>query len=147
MKDCRTDYFQAERRRGPSSRGECGVKGCTEPTTENKPYCIEHIGRSPHASQIAVYLASRAEEEGRALRRSGWKNIDTKGSRAREIVDYLTIHGAQSPKRLALNLEISSELLDAYIMAMEKAGLVRLLTLGSRRGTPRKVIALWDKAA
>jgi hypothetical protein len=136
-----------ERRKGQSSHGDCRVKGCTTKTAENKPYCIDHIEQSPHAKRILDYLAEREVEEDRATRPSGWKRIDVNGSRAREIMEYLAIHGAQSPKRLALKVEIAPAALDAYITALEKAKAVRLLTLGSRRGTPRQVIALCERAA
>lgn len=147
MKDKRTELMQDENRRPASRRGECCVEGCKEQTTEHKSYCIDHIAQAPHATAIAGYLIARELEETRAAGRNGWKYVDVHGSRAREIVNYLTHHGAQSPKRLAVNIEISPAALDAYLVAMERAKIIRQLTLGSRRGTPRKVVALWDKAA
>ena len=147
MRDKRTELMQDENRRPASRRGECSVSGCKEPTTEYKPYCIEHIDRVPHASAISDYLKDREVEERRAARRNGWKHIDVNGSRAREIVNYLVVHGAQSPKRLAINIEIAPAALEAYLVAMERAKLVKRLTLGSRRGTPREVVALWERAA
>ncbi len=53
--------------------------------------------------------------------------------------------GAQTPKRLAITVEIRPNSLDNYLSALERAGLVKTLTLGSRRGTPRRVVTLTEE--
>lgn len=113
-------------------------------TTERKPYCIEHLDRLPYVKELQAALLHRDEEEDAAASRKGWKAVDTEGSRAREIIDQLAVKGAQTPKRLAITVEIRPTSLENYLGALERAGLVKTLTLGSRRGTPRRVVTLTD---
>ena len=130
-------------RRPVPARECCRVPGCGHATTERKPYCIDHIDRLPYVKELQAELAHRdAEEMAAASSRRGWKAVELEGSRAREIVDQLAVKGAQTPKRLAITVEIRPNSLENYLSALERAGLVKKLTLGSRRGTPRRVVTL-----
>jgi hypothetical protein len=129
-------------RRPVPAREACHVPGCGHPTTERKPYCIDHIDRLPYVKELQAQLAHRDAEEVAATSRRGWRAVDPTGSRAREIIDQLAVKGAQTPKRLAITVEIQPNSLESYLGALERAGLVRTLTLGSRRGTPRRVVTL-----
>lgn len=132
-------------RRPVPAREACHVDGCGRPTTERKPYCIEHIDRLPYVQELQAQLAHRDAEEVAASSRRGWRAVDTDGSRAREIIDQLAVRGAQTPKRLAITVEIRPNSLENYLGALERAGLVKTLTLGSRRGTPRRVVTLTNE--
>jgi hypothetical protein len=138
------DRRQSQRagRRPVPAREACHVPGCGRATTERKPYCIEHIDRLPYVQELQAELAHRDAEEVAAASRRGWRAVDTEGSRAREIIDQLAVKGAQTPKRLAITVEIRPGSLENYLGALERAGLVKTLTLGSRRGTPRRVVTL-----
>ena len=129
-------------RRPLQAREHCHVPGCSHPTTERKPYCIDHLERLPYVRELQEQLAQRDAEEVAATAKKGWKAVDIVGSRAREIVDQLSVKGAQTPKRLAITVEMRPSSLEAYLAALERAGLVKTLTLGSRRGTPRRVVTL-----
>jgi hypothetical protein len=131
-------------RRPVPARELCHVEGCGHVTTERKPYCIDHLDRLPYVRELQAALFSRDQEEQAAFNRKGWRAIDTDGSRAREIIDQLAVKGAQTPKRLAITVEIRPGSLESYLGALEKAGLVKTLTLGSRRGTPRRVVTLTE---
>lgn len=120
------------------------MAGCGRPTTERKPYCIEHLDRLPYVQDLQAELQMREAEELAAAGRKGWRAVEIDGSRAREIIDQLAVRGAQTPKRLAITVEIKPSSLENYLAALERAGLVHTLTLGSRRGTPRKVVTLTD---
>ena len=150
----KTRILSLEQRRGRRSarlpvpaREFCRVQGCGHPTTERKPYCIEHLDRLPYVKELQEQLARRDAEETAATGRKGWKSVDPVGSRAREIIDQLAVKGAQTPKRLAITVEIRPSSLEGYLGALERAGLVRTLTLGSRRGTPRKVVILTEEGS
>ena len=132
-------------RRPVPAREVCRVQGCGHVTTERKPYCIEHIDRLPYVQELQAELAHRDAEEVAAASRRGWRAVNTDGSRAREIIDQLAVKGAQTPKRLAITVEIRPNSLENYLGALERAGLVKTLTLGSRRGTPRKVVTLTNE--
>jgi predicted ArsR family transcriptional regulator len=114
-------------------------------TTERKPYCIEHLDRLPYVRELQAQLFSRDAEEEAAATRKGWRAVDPAGSRAREIIDQLAVKGAQTPKRLAITVELRPTSLENYLGALERAGFVKTLTLGSRRGTPRRVVTLTDE--
>ncbi len=92
-----------------------------------------------------MQLCSRDAEEDAAASRKGWRAVDPVGSRAREIIDQLAVKGAQTPKRLAITVELQPTSLENYLGALERAGLIKTLTLGSRRGTPRRVVTLTDE--
>lgn len=136
-----------DNRRKPSSKQPCGKKGCANTATENKPFCIDHLEQFGHAAKLSSSLAERDEEELKAASRLGWKKIDVRGSRAQEIVEVLIASGAQTPKRLAIMVDIRPEALAGYLKALERAKILRVLTLGSRRGTPRTVVALRERIA
>ena len=132
-------------RRPVPAREVCRVQGCGHVTTERKPYCIDHLDRLPYVRELQAQLSSRDAEEVAATSRKGWRAVDPTGSRAREIIDQLAVKGAQTPKRLAITVELRPNSLENYLGALERAGLVKTLTLGSRRGTPRKVVTLTDE--
>ena len=132
-------------RRPAPAREVCRVQGCGHVTTERKPYCIDHLDRLPYVRELQAQLSSRDAEEVAAASRKGWRAVDPDGSRAREIIDQLAVKGAQTPKRLAITVELRPNSLENYLSALERAGLVKTLTLGSRRGTPRRVVTLTDE--
>ncbi len=115
------------------------------PTTERKPYCIEHLESLPYVQDLQAQLLQREQEELAAAGKKAWRAVDPEGSRAREIIDQLAVRGAQTPKRLAITVEIRPNSLENYLSALERAGLVRTLVLGSRRGTPRRVVTLTEE--
>jgi len=141
------DHRRARRsgRRPVQAREHCHAPGCGHPTTERKPYCIIHLDRLPYVKDLQAQLAEREAEEVAAGARKGWKAVDPTGSRAKEIVDQLAVKGAQTPKRLAITVEMRPSSLESYLAALERAGLVKTLTLGSRRGTPRRVVTLTEE--
>jgi hypothetical protein len=132
-------------RRPVPAREACHVQGCNRPTTERKPYCIDHLDRLPYVKELQDALGRRDDEEMAAVGRKGWRAVNPDGSRAREIIDQLAVKGAQTPKRLAITVEIRPNSLENYLSALERAGLVKTLTLGSRRGTPRRVVTLTEE--
>ncbi|MBI3724771.1 hypothetical protein HY251_12575 [bacterium] len=89
------------------------MAGCGHATTERKPYCIGHLDRLPYVRDLQAQLAEREAEEVAATTRKGWKAVDTFGSRAKEIVDQLAVKGAQTPKRLAITVEMRPSSLES----------------------------------
>jgi hypothetical protein len=146
MRDTRTEYILGEQRSHRFPREKCQAQGCTKATTD-KDFCIDHIEFSPHAKAVLAGLDRRAEEERKATSRRGWKFVDVNGSRAQEIVEHLQSVGAQTPRRLAFTVDLSPEALNAYLVALKKAKLIKMQTVGSRRGEPRLVVMPVEKAA
>lgn len=138
---------RAEGSRLSPRRDVCQVLGCGRSTTEHKPFCIDHLERLPYVRDLRGTLHGRESEELEATRAKGWRAVDIGGSRAREILDQLAVKGAQSPRRLAITVEVRPAALESYVQALEAAGLVETLLLGSRRGTPRRVVALTPRGA
>jgi len=133
-------------RRLVPAREVCRAQGCGHVTTERKPYCIDHLDQLPYVRELQAQLSNRDAEEQAATSRIGWRAVDPTGSRAREIIDQLAVKGAQTPRRLAITVELRPTSLENYLGALERAGLITTLTLGSRRGTPRRVVTLTDEA-
>lgn len=119
---------------------ECRV--CKTRTTEGKPYCIEHLDNLPYAAKLMAERQERDDEEAVAM--GSWRKVDTKSSRSQEILCQVAHGGAMTPARLAIKLEVQKKAMWGYCMALQNVGLVQILKLGSRRGTPRMVVDLTD---
>lgn len=94
-------------------------------------------------AELKAHLAGMAGEAIVAARRA--RDVDTDGTRAREIVGLLAVRGAMTPKRLRIELAdpgLSQRGVTGYLTALERAGLVEVLALGSRRGQARYVVEL-----
>lgn len=127
---------------GPSA-GLCRA-GCGRTTRDRKPYCEVHVERMPYARD-AMDEVERIEAEASAVSRRGWRSVDVDGATARDMLGQLRALGPQPLKRLAINSDVFSSALAApYVRALAEAGLVRVLTLGSRRGTPRRVVEITE---
>lgn len=141
---------QFRRRRKGSRRvsfSGCSAQGCERHTTNGKPYCLDHLDQLPSVQAVRATLA-RVEAEDTAAAR-GEASVDA--VRAQDVVVRLRCFGACSPARLAIDVEMAHALtererrrndlaLEGYLDALERAGLVRRLVLGSRRGTARHVV-------
>lgn len=137
------DRRGAGRARQPQARQHCLAAGCGKPTTERKPYCMAHLDHLPYVRELQAHLAGL---EGEAIvAAQSARKIDIDGLRARDIIEVLAHHGAMSPKRLRIVLSdpsLSDSAVHGYLVALERAGLLKVLTLGSIRGTPRKVVTI-----
>lgn len=131
------------RERNPEPRNPCSVVGCPYKTTERKPYCLDHIGQNDHALSVAAQMKDREGEVVRVKKR-GWRAVNVHGSRAQEIVEHLAVVGVQTPKVLANMFELSAAVLDSYITALEKKGLVSRAEIPSPRYKSIKIIACGD---
>lgn len=127
----------------PQQRIEASVCGlCGHRTTERKPLCSDHVHLLPHARQVIAELADREREEA-LVAAQGESAVDPFGSRAREILTALAVLGARATRRLRIDVDLEEEdVLEGYLRRLEREGLVELLVLGSRRGTPRRVATL-----
>lgn len=121
----------------------CRVARCGRKTAEGKPFCIEHLDKLPYVRTLRRELAARAAEERVAATPNGSWAVSVHGARAKEIVQELA-RGARTTERLALTTELTPAALAGYLEALERAGLVRVLTLGSIRGALRQVVVLAD---
>jgi hypothetical protein len=123
----------------------CRIAGCHEKVTQRKPYCIKHLDKLPYVQHLMEMEALRDREEELAKTKNGAKKIDINSSRSKEILIQLAVKGAKSPERLAILIETEPDVIESYATALEKHGLVESMKLGSRRGSPRPVIAITDK--
>ena len=121
------------------------VNGCDKSGTENKSYCVDHIGRSSYAGVVLATIALREAEKLKAARRRGWRSVDVGGSRSREILENLAITGAQTMPKLGVIVDLDAKTLGAYLTALERAGLVKTMKVTSRRGSMRRIVMLTNK--
>jgi hypothetical protein len=140
MQDRRLRRSKEEEPRSKSkqARDFCRKRGCTNATTEHKPFCSSHVDENDYAREIKEALANREMEERLANRRK--PVIDVDGSRAQEIVEYMRFVGVQTPKRLAVELDLSPTELEAYLSALERAQLLRRTNIPSPRSKLKPVV-------
>jgi predicted transcriptional regulator len=110
-----------------------------------KPHCIKHIDQSPHAKRVIEAKTKRSKELSTATKPEGWRTIDVNGSRAREIIAKLKLMGAMSPSNLATQVELGKTTIEAYLVALEAAGLVKVEKLRSARYVTRRVVIAVEK--
>lgn len=113
-------------RSSPSSTTRtCDVRGCVQTTREGKPYCPDHVEQHPYVQNILSILAEREAEEEK-VRQRGARAVDPQGLTARELVLHLSLHGARTVERLSRELQLDSKVLDGYVGALVRRGVVAL---------------------
>lgn len=103
----------------------CDVAGCTQTTREGKPFCPDHVELHPYVQTILDTLREREEEEEK-VRQRGARAVDPHGLTARELVLHLALHGARTVERLSRELQLDSKVLDGYVGALVRRGVVAL---------------------
>lgn len=103
----------------------CDVPGCTQTTREGKPYCPDHVDHHPYVQSILSMLADRESEEER-VRQRGFKAVNPSGLTARELVLHLSLHGARTVERLSRELQLDTKVLDGYVGALVRKGVIAL---------------------
>lgn len=122
---------------------------CGTPTCCRKLVCERHIFELPYPASLAREALER-DEELRHAARGRLERIDVDGGRAREILAFLDMTGERSIGSLVHELDFTGarfgkspmQLLRAYIDALERAGLVVILTLTDRQGRVRSTVRL-----
>lgn len=103
----------------------CDVSGCTQTTREGKPFCPDHVEHHPYVQAILSTLAEREDEEEK-VRQRGSKAVNPMGLTAKELVLHLSLHGARTVERLSRELQLDSKVLDGYVGALVRKGVVAL---------------------
>lgn len=94
----------------------------------------------PCVREIHAEEAARAGEVERVKAR-GWREVDVRGSRAREIVSLVAVHGGYRRGRLAADVDLSVGVLHLYLFALREAGLLdtrRPKRTGMKRSMDKK---------
>lgn len=103
----------------------CGQPGCQRATQKSKPFCVDHVGLNPYASQVRARMEGSAEELERVAR-LGDRAVDPHGVRARDILGQLRWHGDRTVRRLARDLVVDEPILISYAQALQRHGLIRI---------------------
>ena len=103
----------------------CDADGCYQTTREGKPFCPDHVELHPYVQSILSTLAEREAEEEK-VRQRGSRAVDVAGLTARELVLHLSLHGARTVERLSRELQLDAKVLDGYVGALVKRGVVAL---------------------
>jgi hypothetical protein len=111
-------------------------------TTGDKQYCVAHISRLPYVRRLLEELNRRAAEVEAATGKRNWRVATPLSGQARELVDQIAIHGAVSVARLGREMSIPKRTTESFVRALEAAGVVEILELGSRRGVLRRVVTV-----
>ena len=122
----------------------CGVEGCPEMTTKKKPFCQVHIDKVTHGRTLSDELRQRKEEQARVLAAGdkGWKEVDTNGSRAQELINILEAQGSLTPEGLANKLIVDMKTLAGYIRALERIGRVRVYAYKTGTHGRKRIVSL-----
>ncbi|MEZ0229579.1 MAG: hypothetical protein ACAI25_13195 [Planctomycetota bacterium] len=118
------------RRRRESQRGDCLHTGCSQTTTGNKPYCLDHLDELPYVRNLIEEIA----------RREARSDNDPDGPDAADVLRQLGVHGAMTLPRLSREIELVPERLLKLIRALQAAGRVRLIELRDERGKRRRIV-------
>lgn len=103
----------------------CDHLGCVQTTREGKPYCPDHVEQHPYVQAILSTLAEREAEEEK-VRVRGSKAVNPIGLTARELVLHLSLHGARTVERLSRELQLDAKVLEGYVAALVRQGIVAL---------------------
>ncbi len=114
----------------------CEVPSCTQTTREGKPYCPDHVDRSPYVQDVLSYLATQEDEQDIAKRESERLKakpraklrdfVDLQGPTVKAILQQLDQHGARTMERLARETNTDTDVLDIFVRALIKANIVVL---------------------
>lgn len=110
--------------KGRTQPRHCDVAGCTESTREGKPYCPDHVDHNPYVQELIAKLDERDEQDER-VRRRGHKVVDMDSVTVAEILLHLELHGARTEERLVRELNLGLDVLQPYLRALAKRGLVK----------------------
>lgn len=102
----------------------CDVPGCTESTREGKPYCPDHVDHNTYVQELMARLDERDEQDER-VRRRGHKVVNMDSVTVAEILLHLELHGARTEERLVRELNLDLDVLQPYLRALAKRGLVK----------------------
>lgn len=120
------------RPRGASrERATCEAEGCRARTRERKPYCSEHLDLSPYVAQLEAELEEQRQEQAE-VRRRGARAVQVDGPTAREVLRALLLEEERTSRRLAIEVGVEPELVEAYARVLRRAGY--LSTRIHRRG-------------
>jgi hypothetical protein len=112
-------------RTGSSTTRVCDMEGCIHTTREGKPFCPDHVEMHPYVQAILGTLAEREDEEEK-VRQRGHRAVNPTGLTARELVLHLSLHGARTVERLSRELQLDTKVLDGYVGALVRKGVVAL---------------------
>ncbi|MDC3379430.1 hypothetical protein OAX78_04020 [Planctomycetota bacterium] len=108
-----------------STTRACAARRCAATTREGKPYCPDHVESHPYVQNILSILAEREAEE-ETVRQRGPRAVDPHGLTAKELVLHLSLHGARTVERLSRELQLDTKVLDGYVGALVRRGVVSL---------------------
>lgn len=129
-----------------TTRPGCGVPGCSE-TPSRKPFCAAHVDRLPLAAALIAEQERRDAEIVAALA-GKVSGIDPEGTRAQEMLEVLERRGGELRlagfvRELELEGQGGIRVVQAYALALRRAGLVTIKTRKNRRGD----LATWVRLA
>ena len=101
----------------------CEEPGCFNNTRESKPFCPDHVTSHPHVqAMMAKHVERDAEIE--AVRQRGHRKVDPQGLTAQELMLHLRNNGMHTVERLAKELQLETDTLSDYVLALKKSGRV-----------------------
>lgn len=121
--------FQDEAR----SRGYtryCEEPGCLKITKEGKSHCIDHISRSSYVAALIeeVETMEKEKEKVETAIKEGKKikiKVKKDGLLEKELLSHLSIHGPKTLRRLVRDLNVPTQMVEAYINSLKRRQMVK----------------------
>lgn len=112
---------------------------CSKATAFGKPYCIEHLDNLQYVMDLQLTLDQMDFEA------SELDSIDINGLLAQEILRLLSLRKVVTLKHLSRETDVTLFVVDKFTQALERAGLIKCIELGSKKGVLRKCAKLIRK--
>ena len=103
----------------------CERGGCSERTRDGKPFCPDHVDEHPYVKIVLAQLAER-ETQDELVAAKGQGAADLDGVTCQEILLNLRLHGGRTMERLVREINLDPKVLDGYVQALSRAGVVKL---------------------
>jgi len=103
----------------------CTIEGCGKFTRAGKTFCSNHIEHQPYVQRVLGRIAEREDEMALVIRK-GTRGVDVQGVVAKEILDYIRVHGERTTSKMAKEMSIEKDIVMAYITVFKRRRLVRL---------------------
>lgn len=119
----------------------CFAERCDLRTRDGKPYCPDHVELHPYVQELQAMLAEQRGEIERVERR-GVRAVDPSGLTANELMLQLKLYGDRTVERLARDLQLPPEVVEAYARGLAREGKVSLSH--TRRGHVQVTLLISD---
>lgn len=97
--------------------------GCSQPTREGKPFCIDHIERQDYVQRLVERMKEKNLEE-ESVKTKGMGAVSPNSETVQEILRDLKVNGIVTIPKLAARIGVEQKALRGYIDYLVQSNLV-----------------------